>query len=52
MEQRHRRMLYRIEVAAAVVSATLFVLTCIDPQWVETLFGESPDSGDGSLERV
>ena len=51
MEQRHRRMLYRAEVTAAVVSACLFVLTCIDPQWIETLFDESPDGGDGSLER-
>ncbi|HET7524327.1 MAG TPA: hypothetical protein VFK10_00140 [Burkholderiaceae bacterium] len=51
MEQRHRRMLYRVEVTAAVVGAGLFVLTCIDPQWIEMLFDESPDGGDGNLER-
>jgi len=43
--------LYRIEVAVALVSAALFVLTLVDPQWIERWFDESPDGGDGSFER-
>ena len=46
-----RVWLYRAEVAASVVSALLFVLTLVDPQWIERWFDESPDDGDGSLER-
>jgi hypothetical protein len=50
MQVHDRRLLYT-EVAAAIVSAALFVLTLVDPQWIETLFDEAPDGGDGSLER-
>ena len=46
-----RLALYRIQFATALISAILFVATLIDPQWIETLFGESPDDGDGSFER-
>ena len=46
-----RVWLYRTEVAAALVSAALFVLTLVDPQWIERWFDESPDGGDGSAER-
>ena len=46
-----RVWLYRAEIAAALVSAALFVLTLIDPQWIERWFDESPDGGDGSFER-
>ena len=46
-----RAWLYRAEVAASVVSAVLFVLTLVDPQWIERGFDVSPDDGDGSLER-
>ena len=45
------RWLYRAEIAASLLSAALFVLTMIDPQWIELLFDESPDGGDGSAER-
>lgn len=51
MDRGRHRLLYRIEVAAAAVSALLFVLTLIEPQWIETLFDAAPDNGDGSLER-
>lgn len=51
MQQRRRRILLAAEIAACCVSAGLFVLTLIDPQWIETLFDESPDQGDGSVER-
>ena len=52
MNMRQRGLLYRAEVAAAIISACLFVLTLVDPQWIETLFDESPDGGDVSLERA
>jgi hypothetical protein len=47
----HRRWLYRAALVAAATSAGLFVLTLVDPTWIETLFDEAPDGGDGSLER-
>ena len=46
-----RSWLYRAEVAISVISVAMFVATMIDPQWIETLFDESPDGGDGSAER-
>jgi len=51
MQAHHRQWLYRAEIVIALVSAGLFVLTLVDPMWIETLFDESPDEGDGSLER-
>jgi len=46
-----RPWLYRAEVAAAFISVALFLLTLVDPQWIERWFDESPDGGDGSAER-
>jgi len=46
-----RSWLYRAEVAISVISVAMFVATMIDPQWIETLFDESPDGGDSSAER-
>jgi hypothetical protein len=51
MQAQQRRLLYRAQIVIAIVSAGLFVLTLIDPMWIETLLDESPDDGDGSLER-
>ena len=45
------RLLYRIEIAVALLSAALAVLSFIEPQWIERVFDEAPDGGDGSLER-
>jgi len=45
------RTLYRIEIAVAVASTLLAIVTFIEPQWIERLFDEAPDGGDGSLER-
>jgi len=39
-----------IEVALALVTAGLFVLTLVSREWIELLLGVSPDGGDGSLE--
>jgi hypothetical protein len=49
--QLSRAWLYRAEMAISLVSVAMFVATMIDPQWIETLFDESPDGGDGSAER-
>jgi hypothetical protein len=46
-----RRWLYRAEIAASLLSVALFALTQVDPQWIERFFDESPDGGDGSIER-
>lgn len=46
-----RNALYAAEWAAAALGFAGFVGTLIEPQWIERLFDESPDGGDGSLER-
>jgi hypothetical protein len=40
----------RIELALAIVSAFLFVLTLITREWIELVFGVEPDGGSGALE--
>ena len=47
-----RRWLYRVEAAASVLSFALFALTIVYPMWIERWFDESPDGGDGSVERL
>ena len=47
-----RRWLYRVEAAASVLSFALFALTIVYPMWIERWFDESPDRGDGSVERL
>ena len=39
-----------VELALAVVSALLTVLTMGWPDWIEGLFGVNPDAGSGSRE--
>ena len=46
-----RALLYRLEVAASIVSIALLILTLVEPQWIERWLDESPDGGDGSFER-
>ena len=41
-----------IEFVLAAIGAVLTVVTLIWPTWIETLLGESPDGGDGSVERL
>lgn len=41
-----------LEASAAAISAAVFILTAIEPQWFELIFNEAPDGGDGSLESV
>ena len=50
MIQSHR-LLYRASIAASALSSVLFVLTVLDPAWIERWFDVTPDGGDGSAER-
>jgi hypothetical protein len=45
-------ILFWIEVFLAVCSAIATVLSLVWPQWIEAVFEESPDAGDGSAERL
>lgn len=47
-----RPWLYRLEVAVSIISVLLLALTMVEPMWIERLLDESPDGGDGSLERL
>lgn len=40
----------RIELALAIVSACLFVLTLVTREWIELVFEVEPDGGSGTLE--
>jgi hypothetical protein len=51
MERRLRRRL-RIEAVLAGVSAILFILTLVFPEWIEVITGLEPDAGSGALELV
>jgi hypothetical protein len=42
---------YRLALGLSWLSLALFALTMVQPQWVEWLFDEAPDGGDGSFER-
>jgi hypothetical protein len=50
MERLRRRL--RIEVALAVISAAMCVLTLVFPEWIEALTGLEPDAGSGALEWI
>lgn len=39
-----------VETAIGLISASLFALTVLMPDWIERLFGSTPDAGDGSTE--
>lgn len=49
MRERIRSRFF-VEIALATLTAGLFVLTLINREWIELLFGVDPDGGDGSLE--
>jgi len=49
MTRRVRRRFW-LEAGLAALTAVLFVLTLITPQWIELLFDAEPDGGSGALE--
>ena len=49
MKRRLRRRFW-IETAAAVISLVLLVVTLVTEEWIEVVFGVSPDGGSGDLE--
>ena len=41
---------WTIEALLGVFSAAMLAITAVVPDWIEQLFGLSPDGGDGSAE--
>lgn len=41
-----------VATVMAALAAVIGIVTLIWPTWWESLLGESPDGGDGSLERL
>jgi hypothetical protein len=39
-----------METATGLISVVLLALTVLMPNWIERLFGPTPDAGDGSTE--
>ena len=39
-----------VELALGFISVVLLALALLWPHWIESLFGSSPDAGDGSAE--
>jgi hypothetical protein len=50
MLRRTLRRRYWFEVALAVLTGILLILTLITREWIEELFGVDPDGGSGALE--
>jgi hypothetical protein len=46
----NRRIPFWIEVALAVITAGLAILTLMTHEWIELSFGVDPDAGSGALE--
>jgi hypothetical protein len=44
------RRRFWVEMAAGIVSFVLLALTLVWGEWIELLFGLSPDAGSGELE--
>lgn len=44
------RWRFWLETAMAIVASILFVITLVQSDWIETVFGVDPDSYSGTLE--
>ena len=45
------RLRFWVEAAMATITSVLLLLTLVWEDWVEEIFGISPDGGNGSFER-
>lgn len=43
---------WHAEVVVGALFAVMTVVTAIEPQWIEVLFGAEPDGGSGAVEWV
>jgi hypothetical protein len=44
------RWRFWLETSMAIVTSVLFVITLVQRDWIETVFGVDPDSRSGALE--
>lgn len=45
------RTRFKVEIILALASSLTAAMTLFRPDWIEALFGRSPDGGSGGLER-
>jgi hypothetical protein len=48
--KRQVRRRFWVEIALAAISLLLLAMTLVSEEWIELIFGVSPDAGSGALE--
>lgn len=48
--KRKLRTIFWWEAVGAVASGVLFIVTLINREWIEVMFGVEPDGGNGTME--